>query len=454
LKAKRLYYAFALIPVLIIVGFFAWFFAMMFEGEAPSLVLQPLPEYLSRAQKFTLKTGDKKRGVRSLKVSIQQGTREMTILQESFPFEGFFNAGGVHAYEKDFTVDPLALKLAQGEADLHVQVWDYSRRNGGDGNSSVIRHKMIVDTLPPSIRAISRMHNITVGGSALIVYQTSSDAVESGVFVNDIFFPGFAASPNSQKGIHDCYFALPYNLEGNPNIRLWAKDRAGNTAETSFYYHIRKKSFRTDKVELSDRFIERVLPYFASFYPLDNHESSIEKFIKINNDLRKQDHELLSRLKDKTSPERLWEGTWLRQKNSANMARFADHRLYYYKGKKVDEQDHLGVDLASLANSPVEATNNGRVIFADRLGIYGLAVVLDHGQGLASLYGHLSKIEVSLGQVVRKGDTIGITGETGLAGGDHLHFSIMVNGIFVNPIEWWDEHWMEDNILRKLALTE
>jgi murein DD-endopeptidase MepM/ murein hydrolase activator NlpD len=454
LKAKRLYYALALIPVLIIVGFFAWFFAMMFEGEAPSLLLQPLPEFLSQSQKFTLKIGDKKRGVRSLKISIRQGTRAMTIIQESFPFQGLLNAGGVHDYEKDFTVDPLALKLAQGEAELQVQVWDYSRRGGGDGNLSVIRHKMIVDTLPPSVRAISRMHNINVGGSALIVYQTSSDAAESGVFVDDIFFPGFAAPENSQKGIHHCYFALPYNVDSNPKIRLWAKDRAGNTAESSFYYHIRKKTFRTDKVEISDRFIERILPYFASFYPLDDQQSTLGKFLKINDELRKENHEVLYRLKDKTSAERLWEGTWLRQKNAANMARFADHRLYYYKGKKVDEQDHLGVDLASLANSPVEAANHGRVIYADRLGIYGFTVVLDHGQGLSSVYGHLSKIEVSLGQEVRKGDTVGLTGDTGLAGGDHLHFAIMVSGIFVNPIEWWDDHWIEDNISRKLALTE
>jgi murein DD-endopeptidase MepM/ murein hydrolase activator NlpD len=452
LKAKRLYYTLALIPVLIIVAFFAWFFAMMFEGEAPSLLLQPLPEFLSQPQKFTLKIGDKKRGVRSLKVSIQQGSREMTILQESFPFQGLLNAEGVHAYEKDFAVDPLALKLAQGEANLDVQVWDYSRREGGDGNVSVIRHKMIVDTLPPSIRAVSRMHNINVGGSALIVYQTSSDAVESGVYVDDLFFPGFQENP--QKGIHDCYFALPYNVQSNPKIRLWAKDKAGNTAETSFYYHIRKKSFRTDKVELSDQFIERILPYFASFYPLDDQLSPIEKFLKINHELRKENHEIVYRLKDKTSPKKLWEGTWLRQRNAANMARFADHRLYYYKGNKVDEQDHLGVDLASLANSPVEAANRGRVVYADRLGIYGLTVVLDHGQGLTSLYGHLSKINVSVGQEVAKGDPVGLTGATGLAGGDHLHFSVMVNGIYVNPIEWWDDHWIEDNVSRKLGLTE
>ncbi len=454
MKAKRLYYTLALIPVLIIVGFFAWFFAMMFEGEAPSLLLQPLPEFLARPQKFTLKIEDKKRGIRSLKVSIQQGTREMTILQENFPFQGLLNAEGIHGYGKEFAVDPQALKLAQGETNLQVQVWDYSRRGGGDGNSSVIRHKMIVDTLPPSVRAISRMHNVNVGGSALIVYQTSSDVVESGVFVNEIFFPGFAAAESSQKGIHDCYFALPYNVESNPKIRLWAKDKAGNTAETSFYYHIRKKIFRTDKLEISDQFINHILPYFASFYPLDDQQSLIGKFLKINHELRKENHEILYRLKDKTSPKRLWEGTWLRQRNAANMARFADHRLYYYNGQQVDEQDHLGVDLASVTNSPVEAANNGRIVYADRLGIYGLTVVLDHGQGLTSLYGHLSKINVSLGQEVRRGDTVGLTGATGLAGGDHLHFAVMVSGVYVNPIEWWDDHWIEDNVSRKLGLTE
>ena len=136
------------------------------------------------------------------------------------------------------------------------------------------------------------------------------------------------------------------------------------------------------------------------------------------------------------------------------MARIARYRGYYYKGKKVDEQLHLGIDLASLSNSPGPAANHGRVIFADGLGIYGLTVVLDRGQGLSSVYGHLSSIKVRLDQDVSKGDIIGFTGQTGLASGDHLHFSVMVNGVFVNPIEWWDGHWIEDNITRKLALLE
>jgi murein DD-endopeptidase MepM/ murein hydrolase activator NlpD len=136
------------------------------------------------------------------------------------------------------------------------------------------------------------------------------------------------------------------------------------------------------------------------------------------------------------------------------MARFGDRRSYYYRGKKVDEKTHLGIDLASLANSSVQASNHGTIIFAERNGIYGETVVIDHGQGLASIYSHLSRIDVVPGQEVKKGEVIGKTGQTGLAGGDHLHFSVMVNGTFVNPIEWWDSHWIEDNISRKLALLK
>jgi murein DD-endopeptidase MepM/ murein hydrolase activator NlpD len=454
LKARKFFYVTALIPLLIVLGFFAWFLTVMFEGESPTILLQPMPEFLSQPQELTLKVGDEKRGLRSIKVSLHQSSRDTTIVQDTFPFQGILNTGGARHYQKKLILDPVALKLAQGEVELKVQAWDYSRRGGGDGNLSVLHHKMIVDTIPPSIRAVSRMHNINVGGSGLVVYQTSSDSVESGLFVDDIFFPGFPDPKNLQNGFHHSYFALPHDTETQPKIRLWAKDQAGNSAETSFYYHVRKKTFRKDKLEISDRFIESLLTYFTAFYFMDPQKSNLDRFLKINNKLREENEATIYALRHHAGAERLWEGPWLRQRNSATMARFADHRSYYYKGDRVDEKFHLGVDLASVANSPVEASNHGRVIYADRLGIYGLTVVLDHGQGLSSLYGHLSKIDVTVGQEVRKGEILGLTGQTGLAGGDHLHFSIMVNGIYVNPIEWWDNKWIEDNVNKKLALVQ
>ncbi|MGD8847827.1 MAG: M23 family metallopeptidase, partial [Desulfobacteraceae bacterium] len=149
-----------------------------------------------------------------------------------------------------------------------------------------------------------------------------------------------------------------------------------------------------------------------------------------------------------------WKGAFVRLPGAANRAGYADHRKYLYKGKTIDNQTHMGVDLASLKSSPIPAANTGKVVHADNIGIYGRTVIIDHGFGLFSLYAHLSNIDVSVGQMVSKGDIIGNTGTTGLAGGDHLHFSMLVHHTFINPIEWWDSHWVQDNILIKTGSVQ
>ena len=91
------------------------------------------------------------------------------------------------------------------------------------------------------------------------------------------------------------------------------------------------------------------------------------------------------------------------------------------------------------------------MVQARYFGIYGNCVVIDHGYGLLSLYGHLSSISVEEGQAVERYETIGRSGETGLAGGDHLHFTILLHGLPVNPQEWWDAHWIHDRLKLKLG---
>ena len=452
-KNKKIRLILAMGTILLVLLVLAWFLFRVFEGENPRIAVQPLPEYLSEDQSFTLKTSDMKRGLKRIQVSLSQEGREVSLLNQAFPFSGFFNREGTREYQTEFSIDPSKLNLAQGRTDLKVQVWDHSRRGGGDGNMSMIHHKMVVDTIPPAIRALSRTHYINMGGTGLLVYQTSSDSVESGVFVNNRFFKGYPVDENSQDGYHVCYFAIATDMKLNPEIYLWTKDRAGNDSRSGFYFHIRRKRFSSEKLNISDRFLKRVLPYF-SFYNFVDADTDVEKFLAINRKLRNENSQTYYNLRTSTDPSQLWKGRWLRLKNAATMAKFGDRRQYYYKGKRIDKQIHKGVDLASLANSKVPAANNGRVVFADRLGIYGETVVLDHGQGLASTYSHLNKIDVELGQEVKQGDPIGTTGQTGLAGGDHLHFGVLVNGEFVNPVEWWDAHWIQDNITRKLALVK
>jgi len=78
-------------------------------------------------------------------------------------------------------------------------------------------------------------------------------------------------------------------------------------------------------------------------------------------------------------------------------------------------------------------------------------VLVDHGQGIFSLYSHLSQMRVSPGDKVDTASVLGLTGTSGMAGGDHLHFSMLINGEFVTPVEWWDQNWLEVNIEEPLT---
>jgi murein DD-endopeptidase MepM/ murein hydrolase activator NlpD len=174
------------------------------------------------------------------------------------------------------------------------------------------------------------------------------------------------------------------------------------------------------------------------------------KFLKFNREVRQDNFKQLLRIVENTDKKLYWKGTFLRLPKSARKAGFADHRRYKYKGHIIDRQIHMGVDLASVAHSPVSASNTGKVAFAEYMGIYGKTVIIDHGFGLFSMYSHLSDFNIKKGQIVSKGEIIGRTGTTGLAGGDHLHFGMLVHNTFINPVEWWDASWIKNNISGKI----
>jgi murein DD-endopeptidase MepM/ murein hydrolase activator NlpD len=232
---------------------------------------------------------------------------------------------------------------------------------------------------------------------------------------------------------------------------LIAEDRAGNQRRTDFYYHANPRSFPSGRINLDGRFLKTLQPRFEAFFP--EAATPLELFLKVNGELRKENVRALRDFGKQTASGPLWEGVFLRQPNAAHLGGFAAARSYFYEGKKVDDQTHMGVDLASVAQAPIPAANAGKVVHADDLGIYGKCVIIDHGMGLQSLYGHLSRIDVEKGETVAKGQTIGNSGATGLAGGDHLHFEIILSGLSVNPVEWWDPAWLKNNVGDKLSLS-
>jgi murein DD-endopeptidase MepM/ murein hydrolase activator NlpD len=267
--------------------------------------------------------------------------------------------------------------------------------------------------------------------------------------VGDHFFPGHSGY-YADSAIHIAFFAFGHLRTAGTEIMLEATDLAGNGARTRFPYQFRKKVFKKDTLTLTDHFISQILPEFQSILPSGVPPALKDKFIFINRDLRQANYRSIVEVTGKSDTAMLWKGVFLRLPNSAPRAGFADHRTYLYEGREIDQQDHLGVDLASLTHASVPAANSGIVVYTGFIGIYGQTVLLDHGFGLFSMYSHLSRITVKPGDRVTKEDLLGNTGSTGLAGGDHLHFSILIHDTFVDPVEWWDSHWINDNILLKL----
>ena len=326
--------------------------------------------------------------------------------------------------------------------------------------SSRITKEVQVRLEPPRVSIVSTHHYVNHGGSEMVVYRAAPPEVRSGVRVGNIEYPGFPASgagvPATDPALKVAFFALLHDQDLNTPIAVFAQDEAGNQSQVGFIDNVFEKPFKRSKIELDDRFLQRVVPEIVEHSPelkiaAPAADGLVPAFLKVNGQLRQMNAERIATLVSRsTSPSRFWDGPFVQLGNSQVEASFADHRTYFHTGREVDRQVHLGFDLAVTSRIAVVAANAGKVLNSSWLGIFGNCVIIDHGMGVASLYGHLSSFDVKVGDMVTKGQTIGRSGMTGLAGGDHLHFTMLVDGHPVNPVEWWDAHWVQDRVDRKL----
>jgi len=314
---------------------------------------------------------------------------------------------------------------------------------------------------PPRIAVLSIHHYVNHGGSEMVVYKATPADIASGVRVGDVEYPGFPATGAGVEGadpsVKVAFFALLYDQPLNTPIAAFARDEAGNQAKATFIDNVFEKPFKKSRIEIDDKFINRVVPEIIEHSPelkmtapAQDSPEMLAGFLRVNGELRKVNADQIAAMAAKTAPKKLWDGPFVQLGNSKVEASFADHRTYIYKGKEVDQQTHLGFDLAVTQHVPVVAAAAGTVVNASWLGIYGNCVIVDHGLGVQSLYGHLMSFDVKVGDTVTRGQQVGRSDSTGLAGGDHLHFTLLVGGHMVNPVEWWDPHWMTDRVDRKL----
>jgi murein DD-endopeptidase MepM/ murein hydrolase activator NlpD len=410
-----------------------------------------IPSYFGESTTVSGRIEDLKSGLDSFSVSIaSKGADEQVLTRSEFEPASFFVRSSHKEAHFKITVEPKKLGLADGEAFIRLHANDASWRNFGKGNTAQLEIPVTIDTRPPSISVLTRQHNINQGGAGLIVYRVNKPIKQDGVLVGDIFYPGHAASPEDPL-TRLAFFALTHEQGRGTQMAIEVVDMAGNRSRTGFYNHITNKRFPQDTLNITDSFLELILPRFEPLPGADTQATLKDKFLIVNQVLRQANEGLFRKTTQKTEPKMLWSGAFTRLPNAAPRAGFGDRRSYRYDGQIIDEQVHMGVDLASLALSPVPASNAGKVVLAGDVGIYGLTVMLDHGFGLFTHYSHLSGTLVEVGQFVNKGQILGATGTTGLAVGDHLHYGVLIGPTFVTPLEWWDESWIKNNVSDKLA---
>ncbi len=444
-KPKTTIYLIILLALLIVTGFV---FFLFFEGESPLAVIEEPQLFIGAESDITVTAKDDKSGLQSVKLTITQDGVEKELFTTVFPRQGYTGVIGRAIDQRKLVFKPKEAGFKDGPATITFSATDYSARHFLKGNVTRVSQAVTIDTTPPKISIVHNEHYIFPGGSGIAIYRISDPDSRHGIVFNGTYFPGFLVG-DGREDTNISYFALPYQAESISDSFVIAEDPAGNQAKVSFTTVYKKKVFKRDRIDVGDGFLDQKIPEFEQNYS-EMQGNSVEKYLYVNNELRDKNNNQISLLCKNPHPQRLWSSSFTRMSGSSRSG-FADHRTYYYADNPIDKQVHLGIDIASTKNADVTASEKGVVVHGAYLGIYGNMVLLDHGQGLYSLYSHLSQIDVAPGDQVEKGDRLGLTGTSGMAGGDHLHFSMLIHGIFVTPVEWWDQHWIDVTIEEPLA---
>jgi murein DD-endopeptidase MepM/ murein hydrolase activator NlpD len=440
--------------ILVIILVFAGLSYKRLEGRPPEAAFDREFSSLGRNPALKLTVADVGTGLKHLTIRLKQKDQEVILADDSFDGPGAFRPwemGGERSRSYDLgLLIADKVKIQEGPATLSVSVSDYAYRSFMKGNRTEITKDFQFDLSPPRLEVLSGQHYINQGGAECVVYRVSEDVEASGIQVGPHFFPGFPLD-GSEKGVRFSLFAYAYDLPSNTPVTVVARDAAGNEAVASPWQRVSPRAFRSREIVIEDSFLQKVVPEVMAQAPdIQAQNELIATFVEINSQLRRQNHETIAALSKESPGQFLWSGAFLQLSNSQVESLFADRRTYVYKGNRVDQQDHVGFDLSVVQQYPIEATNDGKVILADYFGIYGNTVLIDHGAGLISLYGHMSSIDVKAGQMIKKKEVLGRSGATGLAGGDHLHFGLFLHGVPVNPTEWWDPKWIQEHVLDRL----
>ena len=404
----------------------------------PSLEVIPSPTVIGQATPIAVHVHDP-HGISKLTA---------TLTQSGSQYQAWQTPAASRSTDSTFNFNVGARttpQLHDGSAQLSID----ATSGGLFHNNAHWEQKVDVVTQPPTVSADSDQHYLYLGMADLATMNVNGPYTSTGVRVGNQTFRAWPM-PGGKPGLFSL-FAFAWNMPPGTTPLVYASDGGGTDVTTPLTVVFPKREqpvYTQHQIQIYDQFMQKVL---GELDPGGSGDPA-ERFVKINTQMRQSNNKTLADLRFKTVGQFLWHQPFIRQSHSQAEATFADVRSYIYHGKKIDQQVHLGYDLAVTQHVGVEASNDGRVVWAAPLGIYGNCIVVDHGYGLQTIYGHMSRIDVHVGDTVKRSQIMGLSGMTGMAGGDHIHFAMQLDGVQIDPKEWWDAHWIKDHVARRVDL--
>lgn len=379
-------------------------------------------------------------GIKEYKISIVDGNKMTTLANET-----------LDKSQKSIDLNlsyPKDAFIPSQNAYVSITMKDKSLWGWFGGNGAIFKIPLITDSIPPQIKILSNSQAIYKGGAATIIFSAIDDSKVTSAWVESSNGDKFIAQQLDKNNTYVTIAA--WNLLA-PKITLYAcsQDFAGNVAKVPISILMKDIIYKTSKINVSSQVIDNKISHFCANTPRGAITDPVECFVYVNNILRVQNEELIAQVTKRIGNSivtSFFKEPFLPITKAQVVGSYGDHRVYELNGKPISESYHLGIDFASLKEAAVVAPNNGVVLFARDNGIYGKMLVLYHGLGLSTLYGHCSSFAVNEGDLVSRGQIVAKTGTTGLAFGDHLHYGVIIQGVAVRPVEWLDARWINHNV--------
>jgi len=324
------------------------------------------------------------------KVAVYLDTRDVT----KDVFFGDDNYKNSYAFNSE--------KLPDGKHTLTIVADDSSKKK----NRSVQEIAFNIDNTAPLLTLASG-GGIFAQGKTAYLYFTSS---EPGIEIDGIFqTKEFCAYPYRNK--YRAVIGFSIDDPGNQNyfMRVKAKDRAGNISDYHYKIYVKKMKYGMLSFTLKPKVVEMLMP-----------------------DVIRADWKKIEDVVSQENNEKYYQGKFITPATGRISMKFGLNE--YING--AESGKHRGLDFASAAGTSIIASNAGIVRLSEYLPAHGNTVVIDHGQGIYTYYAHMKKLLVMNGAGVKKGQLIGLMGATGVATGPHLHFSVSLHNLRVDPAQW------------------